>query len=58
MERFHTQLNTNILVSQKVNIFANLGLAYLNGHFQEQGMSAATNPILAAYFRSPLIKPL
>lgn len=49
MERFHTQLNTNILVSQKVNIFANLGLAYLNGHFQEQGMSIATNPILAAY---------
>ena len=57
MERFHTQLNTNILVSQKVNIFANLGLAYLNGHFQEQGMSAATNPILAAYFRSPLLSP-
>lgn len=57
MERFHTQLNTNILVSQKVNIFANLGLAYMNGHFQEQGMSMATNPVLAAYFRSPLLSP-
>lgn len=57
MERFHTQLNTNILVSQKVNIFASLGLAYMNGHFQEQGMSMATNPVLAAYFRSPLLSP-
>jgi TonB-linked SusC/RagA family outer membrane protein len=57
MERFHTLLNGNVLVSQKVNIFATLGLAYLNGHYQMQGMDIATNPILAAYGRSPMLSP-
>jgi len=56
-ERFHTQLNGNILVSKKVDIFATIGLAYLNGHFQEQGMNIKTNPILAAYAQSPVLSP-
>lgn len=56
-ERFHTQLNGNILVSKKVDIFATIGFAYMNGHFQEQGMNIKTNPILAAYAQSPVLSP-
>lgn len=57
MERFHTQLNANVLVSEKVNIFATIGLAYMNGHYQEQGMDISTNPVLAAYAKSPVLSP-
>ena len=57
LNRYHTQLNTNILVSQKVKIFATVGLAYLEGQLQEQGMNVGTNPILAAYAQSPVLSP-
>lgn len=57
MQRYHTQLNTNVMVSKKVNIFANVGFAYMNGTLQEQGLSYAANPILAAYMRSPVLSP-
>ncbi|NDV63655.1 SusC/RagA family TonB-linked outer membrane protein [Bacteroides sp. 224] len=57
MERFHTLLNANALVNKNVNIFATVGLAYLTGHYQPQGMDATTNPILAAYARSPFLSP-
>ena len=56
-QRYHTQLNTNVMVSPKVNIFATVGLAYMTGKYQEQGMNIATNPVLAAYGRSPLLSP-
>lgn len=56
-DRFHTQINANVLVSKKVELNANLNLAYLNGSYQEQGFSLETNPILAAYRRSPLLSP-
>lgn len=52
MERFHTLLNANVLVNKQLNIFATVGLAYMNGHYQMQGMDITTNPILAAYARS------
>ncbi len=57
MERFHTLLNANVLVNKKMNIFATVGLAYLTGHYQVQGMDVTTNPILAAYARSPFLSP-
>lgn len=38
MERFHTLLNANVLVNKQLNIFATVGLAYMNGHYQMQGM--------------------
>jgi len=56
-DRFHTQINANVLVSKKVEMNANLNLAYLNGSYQEQGYSLETNPLLAAYRRSPLLSP-
>lgn len=56
-QRYHTQLNTSVLVSKQVELFATIGLAYMNGEYQEQGMIPETNPILAAYARAPLLSP-
>ena len=55
--RFHTQLNGNVAVSSNFEIYTTVGLAYLDGDYQEQGMDTRTNPILAAYSRSPLLSP-
>lgn len=57
LDRYHTQLNANVLVSPKVNIFATLGFAYMDGSLQEQGMNLETNPVLAAYAQSPVLSP-
>jgi len=56
-DRFHAQINANVLVSKKWELNANINLAYLNGSYQEQGYSLETNPLLAAYRRSPLLSP-
>ena len=56
-QRYHTQLNTNILVSKQVELIASVGLSYINGEYQEQGMVNQTNPILTAYAKSPLLSP-
>lgn len=56
-QRYHTQLNTNVLISKKIEMFATVGLAYMDGTYQEQGMISQTNPILAAYAQSPLLSP-
>lgn len=56
-DRFQAQINANVLVSKKVELNANVNLAYLNGQYQEQGHSLETNPLLAAYRRSPLLSP-
>jgi len=55
--RYHTQLNTNVLVSKTVEITTTIGLAYLSGDYQEQGMLAATNPLLAALGKAPILSP-
>ncbi|MBP5322767.1 MAG: SusC/RagA family TonB-linked outer membrane protein [Bacteroidaceae bacterium] len=56
-DRFHTQINSNVLVSKKLEIGATIGLAYINGQYQEQGLSLETNPLLAAYRRAPVLSP-
>jgi hypothetical protein len=55
--RYHTQLNGNFLVSKNFEVYATVGLAYINGNYQEQGMNVRTNPLLAAYAQSPLLAP-
>lgn len=55
--RYHTQLNGNIMVTKNFEIYATVGLAYQTGNYQEQGMTKRTNPILAAYASSPLLTP-
>ena len=57
LDRYHARLNADILVSPKVDINLAVGLAYLNGMFQEQGMNPSTNPLIAAPFRSPVLSP-
>ncbi len=55
--RYNTQVNASVLVSKKFEIQAAINAAYLTGDYQEQGMSKETNPLLAAYRRSPLLSP-
>lgn len=55
--RYNTQVNASVLVSKKFEIQAAINAAYLTGDYQEQGMSKETNPMLAAYRRSPLLSP-
>ena len=56
-DRFQAQINANVLVGKKWEINANINLAYMDGNYQVQGYSRETNPLLAAYRRSPLLSP-
>lgn len=56
-QRYHTMLNGNFLVNKNMEIYASVGLAYLTGSYQEQGMNVRTNPLLAAYAQSPVLYP-
>lgn len=56
-DSYHTQLNGSFLISKNFEVYTTVGLAYMNGKFQEQGMISRTNPILAAYAQSPLLSP-
>ena len=51
--RYHTALNTNIMVSRQFDIFAGVNLAYVNSDLNNQGMSPEINPMLAAYRMMP-----
>lgn len=55
--RYHTQINTDVLISRKWEMFTTVGLAYTETQLQEQGMVPETNPMLAAYFKAPLLSP-
>ncbi len=55
--RYHMRLNSNINVSQKVNLFATMSLAYMTNNLQEQGISVETNPLLSAMAKGPLFHP-
>ena len=56
-DRYHTQINTNIMINRKLELFTTVGLAYLQGDFQEQGLLEATNPVLVAYNKAPMLSP-
>lgn len=56
-DRYHTLISANVMVSRDVDIFANVGLAYITSDLQNTGMQMETNPILAAYHTIPLISP-
>ncbi|MBQ6063762.1 MAG: SusC/RagA family TonB-linked outer membrane protein [Prevotella sp.] len=53
--RYHTLISSDVMVSRKVDITANVGLAYIKSDLQNTGMQMETNPILAAYHSMPLI---
>lgn len=54
-DRFHTLISADVLASRKIDIFANIGLAYITSDLQNTGMQMQTNPIMAAYQSMPLI---
>lgn len=56
-DRYNAQINASVLVSKNFEIRANINTSYLKGQYQEQGLSLETNPMLAAYRRSPLLSP-
>ena len=56
-DRYSAQINASVLVSRKVEILAAINTAYLKGTYHEQGLSYETNPLFAAYRRSPLLSP-
>lgn len=56
-DRYNVQINTNVLVSKQFEIVASVGMAYLTGKYMPQGMEMETNPLLAAYRRSPVLSP-
>lgn len=53
--RYHTLISSDVMVSRKVDITANVALAYITSNLQNTGMQMETNPILAAYHTMPLI---
>ncbi len=56
-DRYNAQINASVLVSRKLEILASVNTAYLKGSYMPQGLSYETNPLLAAYRRSPLLSP-
>ena len=56
-DRYQAQINASVLVSKQLEIRANINTAYLKGEYKEQGIRMETNPLLAAYRRSPLLSP-
>lgn len=56
-ERYNTLINSNILVSRKVDIFTTVGLSYTKSRLQEQGMFQETNPLLTATLAMPQLNP-
>lgn len=54
-DRYHTLISADVLASKKVDIFANIGLAYITSTLQNTGMLMQTNPLMAAYHTMPLI---
>lgn len=57
MSRYNTRLNANITLSQKVELFSSVGLTYVNSQQHEQGLLDATNPVLTALYKAPILNP-
>ena len=53
--RYHTLISSDVMVSRKVDITANVGLAYINSDLHNQGMRPEVNPLLAAYRSMPQV---
>ena len=51
--RYHTLISSDVMVSRKIDITANVGLAYVNSDLHNTGMRPEVNPILAAHRSMP-----
>ncbi|MFD2036839.1 SusC/RagA family TonB-linked outer membrane protein [Belliella marina] len=57
MTRYSTRLNANVNLTKDLELFASMGLSYSNSSLHEQGMLQATNPLLAASGKAPILSP-
>lgn len=55
--RYNTRLNASINLGGRFDLQAITALTYSTGRLQEQGMLKATNPLLAAMYRAPILSP-
>jgi TonB-linked SusC/RagA family outer membrane protein len=55
--RYSMKLNANINVSSRLQLYANMALAYYTNKLQEQGLQRETNPLMVSLFKSPLLHP-
>lgn len=53
--RYHTLISSDVMVSRKVDITANVGLSYITSDLLNTGMQMETSPILSAYHNMPLL---
>ncbi|MFD1768627.1 SusC/RagA family TonB-linked outer membrane protein [Sphingobacterium suaedae] len=53
--RYSTRLNSSIALGRKFDLKASMGLTYSTGRIQEQGILKASNPLLAALYRAPIL---
>lgn len=54
-QKYFTHLNTKINITKKLSTFANVGFNYGVHNLMEQGMTKETNPILAAFYKAPIL---
>jgi TonB-linked SusC/RagA family outer membrane protein len=56
-KRYNTRVNANFTLGKNVDLFSSIGLSYSNNDLHEQGMLDATNPILTALYKAPILSP-
>ncbi len=57
MTRYSTRLNAAVALGRKFDLHGTVGLSYLTSNLHEQGMLEATNPILTALSKAPILNP-
>ncbi|MFB6341255.1 SusC/RagA family TonB-linked outer membrane protein [Saccharicrinis sp. FJH62] len=57
LARYNTRLNANINLGQNIDLFSSVGFAFLTSSLYEQGMLSATNPLLTALYKAPILNP-
>ncbi|MBD8490692.1 SusC/RagA family TonB-linked outer membrane protein [Echinicola sp. CAU 1574] len=55
--RYTTRLNAQIALSQKFQLVTSMGLTYGNSKLHEQILSDASNPLMAALYKAPILSP-
>lgn len=56
-DKYHTLISADVLVSRKIDVFANIGLSYITSNLNNMGTQPETNPLMSAYRSMPLIGP-
>ncbi len=57
VNRYHTSMNSNIMVSPDFQISTSVNLAYINSDLNNMGMNGEINPVLSAYHMMPNLSP-